>query len=138
MSFFKPQISFPLNFTSPFSVMIHNSSEIFLMKYMFWRKRALQCIIFQTFECSDESSTNSSCHSWNHHARVYSNFSPLFSVMKDNSSVFFRSNLIYTLDKNWQWKWNFWTFAWTLYYFDKKTHQSAKFQTFDFTKFVPW
>ena len=29
VSFFKPQISFPLNFASPFSVMIHNSSEIF-------------------------------------------------------------------------------------------------------------
>ena len=29
MSFFKPQINFPLNFASPFSVMIHNSSEIF-------------------------------------------------------------------------------------------------------------
>ena len=29
LSFFKPQISFPLNFQSVFSVIIHNSSEIF-------------------------------------------------------------------------------------------------------------
>ena len=29
LSFFRPQISFPLNFASAFSVMIHNSSEIF-------------------------------------------------------------------------------------------------------------
>ena len=28
MSFFKPQVSFPLNFASPFNVMTHNSSEI--------------------------------------------------------------------------------------------------------------
>ena len=44
---------------------------------------------FQTFGCFNESSPNSSCHFWNHKARVYSNFRSLFSVMKDNSSVFF-------------------------------------------------
>ena len=33
MSFFKPQVSFPLNFASPFSVMALNSSEIFLLKH---------------------------------------------------------------------------------------------------------
>ena len=29
ISFFEPRVSFPLNFASPFSVMTHNSSEIF-------------------------------------------------------------------------------------------------------------
>ena len=56
---------------------------------MLWTKRAHQSTIFQTFECSNESSPNSSCHFWNHKVRVYSNFASLFSVMKDNSSVFF-------------------------------------------------
>ena len=34
MLFFKPHISFPLNFASPFSVMTQNSSEIFQLKHM--------------------------------------------------------------------------------------------------------
>ena len=29
-------------------------------------KRACQCTIFQTFECSNDSSPNSSCYFWNH------------------------------------------------------------------------
>ena len=62
---------------------------------MLWTKRAHQCTIFQTFECSNERSINSSCHFWSHEVRVYSNSASLFSVMKDNSSVFFSSNLIY-------------------------------------------
>ena len=33
MSFFKPQVSFLLNFASPFSVMTHNSCEIFQLKH---------------------------------------------------------------------------------------------------------
>ena len=33
MSFFEPQVSFTLNFASPFSVMTHNSSEIFWLKH---------------------------------------------------------------------------------------------------------
>ena len=109
MSFFKPQISFPLNFTSPFSVMIHNSSELFQLRHTLWTKRVHQCIIFQTFECSNESSPNSSCHFWNHKVRIYSNFAPLFSVMKDNSSAFFSSNLTYFRQKS-PLKCNFGTF----------------------------
>ena len=39
-SFSKSWVSFPLNFASPFSVMTHNSSEIFYLKhYMLWTKR---------------------------------------------------------------------------------------------------
>ena len=44
----------------------------------------------ESFECSNESSPNSSCHFWNHKVRVYSNFASLFSSKKDNSSVFFQ------------------------------------------------
>ena len=87
MSFFK-HVSV-LNFASPFSVMKHNTSEIFQLKHILWTKRAHQSTTFQAFECSNESSTNSSCHFWNHKVRVYSNFVSLLSVMKDNSAVFF-------------------------------------------------
>ena len=81
MLFFKPHVSFPLKFASTFSVMTHNSSEIFLLKsYIFWTKRAHQCTIFQTFECSNQSSPNSPCHFWNH---------------KITFVYFFSSNLIY-------------------------------------------
>ena len=55
---------------------------------MFWRKIAPQSTIFQTSECSNESSLNSSCHFWNHKARVYSNFTSLISVMKETFSKF--------------------------------------------------
>ena len=36
---------------------------------------------------------------WNHKVRVYSNFASLFSFVKDNFSVFFRSNLKYFRQK---------------------------------------
>ena len=48
-SFFKLQVSFPLHFASPFSVMTHNFSEIYQLKhYMLLTKRTHQCTIFQT------------------------------------------------------------------------------------------
>ena len=113
MSFFKPWTSFPLNFESPISVMTLNSSEIFYQKhYIHWIKKALQYTIFQTFECSNESSHNSSCHFCNHKVRVYSNFTSLFSVMKDHFSAFFLAQTLYTLDKKSPSKWNFQTFEW--------------------------
>ena len=61
------------------------------------------------FECSNESSTNSSCHFWNRKVRIYSDFASLFSVMKDNSCIFL-AQTSYTLDKNNPSKWKFWTF----------------------------
>ena len=55
----KSQVSFKFCVT----FQCHNSSEIFLLKhYMLWTKRAHQSTIFQTFECFNESSPNSSCH----------------------------------------------------------------------------
>ena len=78
MLFFKPHVNFPLNFASPFSVMTQNSSEIFHLKYMLSTKQAHQCTIFQTYECSIL---------WNFtHFLILS----LFSVMKVNSSLFFK------------------------------------------------
>ena len=48
MSFFKSQVSFSLNFATPFNVMAKNSSEIVLLKhYMIWTKRTHQCTIFR-------------------------------------------------------------------------------------------
>ena len=48
MLFFKPQVSFRLNFAIPFSTMTHNSSEISLLKQcMLWTKRTHQCTIFR-------------------------------------------------------------------------------------------
>ena len=45
-SFFKPRISFPLNFASPFSVMTHNFSEIFWLKhYTLDKKSPSKCKI---------------------------------------------------------------------------------------------
>ena len=67
---------------------------------------------FQTFGCSNEGSPNFSCSFWNHKVRVYSNVTSLFSVMKDNSSVFFLAQTSYTLDKNNPLNWIFWTFEW--------------------------
>ena len=67
---------------------------------------------FQSFECSNESSFNSSCHFLNQKVRVYSNFASLFIFIKDNSSVSFLAQSSNTLDKNSPWKWIFWTFEW--------------------------
>ena len=75
-------------------------------------KKSRSMYNFQTFVCSNENSPNSSCHFWNRKVRVYSNFASLFSVMKDNSSVFFLAQTLYNLDKNSPLKWNFWTFEW--------------------------
>ena len=113
MSFFKPRVSFSLNFASPFSVMTQHSSKTLKLKhYMLWTKRLHQCTIFETFECFNESSPNSSYHFWNHKIRVYSIFGSLFSVMKDNSSVFLSAQTLNTLDKKSSSKWNFHTFEW--------------------------
>ena len=80
MSFFKPRVNFPLDFASPFSVMTQ-----FLWNFLAETKRTHQSTVFQTFQCSNESSPNSSRYFWNHKVMVYSNFASVFSVMRDNS-----------------------------------------------------
>ena len=60
---FKPGVSFPSCFASPFIVMTHNSSEIFYLKhYMLKTKKTHQSTHFQTSDWFNESSPNSSCH----------------------------------------------------------------------------
>ena len=58
---------------------------------------------FQNFGCSNESSPNSSSHFWNHKVRVYSTFALLFSIMEDNSSVFFqlKPHILWTKIAHW-------------------------------------
>ena len=83
MSFFKPRVNFPLNLSSHIWVMIQ-----FLWNFLVETLYALdthQSKFFQTLQRSFEFT---SCHFWNRKVMVYSNFVSLFSVMKDNSSVF--------------------------------------------------
>ena len=92
--------SFLLIFASPSRVMKHNCYEIFKLKhYMLWTKRVHQSRIFQTFECSNESSTNSSCNFWNHKVRFYSHFASLFSVMTRNSRIRFLAEILCIFNK---------------------------------------
>ena len=52
MSFFKPPVNFSLNTASLFSVIIYNSSVMFLLKqYKFCSKGASELANFETFEC---------------------------------------------------------------------------------------
>ena len=87
-SFFKPQVSgLPLNFASPFSVMAHNSYEIFQLKHqMLWKKRSIKVQFFRFL--SAPMKVHPIPHAIFETKSIYSNFSSLFSVVKDNSSVF--------------------------------------------------
>ena len=58
MSFFKPQVSFPLHFAKPFSVMTHNSLKFSNWNIICFAQEAHQCTIFLTFRCSNECSPN--------------------------------------------------------------------------------
>ena len=99
MSFFKSQVSFPLNFATLFNVMTQNSSEIVLLKhYMIWTKRTHQCTIFRflgalmkvhpiphvIFETTRASKIIYLAIIW-HHCSVSFKITPLY---------FFSSNLI--------------------------------------------
>ena len=58
-------------------------------------KIAHQITNFQIFDCFNQSSSNSSCQFRNHKVKVYSNFASLFTLTKDNSSVFFHLKPLY-------------------------------------------
>ena len=48
MSFFRPQVGFPLNFALPFSVMTHNPFEMFLLKHIsFGQKEPINLQFFR-------------------------------------------------------------------------------------------
>ena len=157
MSFFKPQVSFHLNFVSPSSVITYNLSESFLTETLYsLDKKAHQSTIFQTFQWSNEISPNFSCHFWNCKLRVYSNL--FFS----NSSLCFSSNLYIYFAQKKPIKMKFsnmschienhktvfflnlcitlqshditlpYLFSWNFIWFGQKgAYQNAKFQTFD-------
>ena len=115
LSFFKPQVSLPLNFATPFSVMTHNS-----LKFSNWNIST-----FETFEQKEAfdvqffrllgalmkvhpnphaifETTNSRFTQILYHCLVFWKITPLY---------FFSSNFIYFGQNN-PWKWNFWTFEW--------------------------
>ena len=113
MSFFNPQVSFCLNFATPFSVMTHNYSESFQLKhYMLWTKRAHQCTIFRLLGAL-MMKVHPILHAiFETTVSVFLlNFASLFNAMGDKSSVLFQLKL-YLI-------------------FTKGAHHSAKFQTFD-------
>ena len=88
MSSFKPRVSFPLNFASPFSVMKHNSSDIFYLKhYMLWTKEPINVQFFRLLSALTKvhpiphtsfEATRSGFIKLLHHCSI-----------KDNSFVFF-------------------------------------------------
>ena len=97
------------------------SWHLISLKFSSWSitlrtKRAHQITNFQIFDCFIESSPNSSCQFWNHKVKVYSNFVSLFSVTKDNSSVFFYLKPLYFGQKEpIKVKFSdFWVFGWKL------------------------
>ena len=103
-SFLKPQVSFSLNFASPFSVIIQNPSEIFWLKHYILRiKKAHQCTIFQTFECSIMK-----VHPISH--AIFE--TTIFQCHERKLLCILLAQTSYTLDKNSPSKWNFWTFEW--------------------------
>ena len=76
------------------------SWHIIPLKFPSWSimlqtKIAHQITNFLIIECFNENSPSSSCQFWNHKVKVYSNFVSLFSVTKDNSSVFFYFKPLY-------------------------------------------
>ena len=99
MSILKRQVNFSSNFPSFFIVMTHNSFVNFkLIHFLLWIKGSHQRPSFETFRCSGENFPYSSCHFPNRKSVFLQSFHH-FSVMKDNPSVFFRSNVIYFAQK---------------------------------------
>ena len=87
--FFRPQVSFPLNFESPFSVITHNSYEIFKI-LCFGQKEPIKVQFFRFLGTLMSVHPIPQCiFAQDHNFWVYSNFASLFSVMEANSYVFF-------------------------------------------------
>ena len=93
MSLFKEHVFFRLNFSTPFIVMTHNSSEIFQLKKYSPKVHPIPHAIFET--------TRSGIIQILHHCSVSWKITPLY----------FLAQTSYTLDKNSPSKWMFWT--WT-------------------------
>ena len=83
--------------TSLFSVIPLNFSSWNMI--CLGQKEPIRIQFCTTFEYSNESSPNSFCHFWKRKVKVYSNFPLLFSVMKDNFSIFFKLKTYILLTK---------------------------------------
>ena len=96
LSILKRQFNSSSIFVSFFIVMTHNSYVSFKrIHFLLWIKGSHQSSNSDTCECSGENLPNSSSHFPNHKSVFSSNFTSPFSVMKDNSSVVFKSNIKY-------------------------------------------
>ena len=96
MSILNWQVNCCSNFASFFIVITHNSPVSFkLIHFLLWIKGYHQSPNFETFQCFGENLPNSPCHFWKHKSVFFSNFASIVSVMKDNSSVFSSSEIIY-------------------------------------------
>ena len=83
--------------------MIHNSSVNFkLIHFLLWIKGSHQCPNFETFKCSDQNLSNSTCHFPNHklvyhqilhHSSVSWNITPLY-FFSSNNVCFVQKELI--------------------------------------------
>ena len=95
MSILKQQIISSSNFESFFNVMAHSSYVKFkLIHSLLWTKESHQKPNFDTFNCSGEDLSNSSCH-FSNHKSVCLQIVHLFYVWrKINPLYFFRSNAI--------------------------------------------
>ena len=63
----------------------------------FGQKEPTKVQFFRLLSALMKSSRISSCHFWNYKVRVYSNFTSLFGVINDNSSLFFYRKTLYIL-----------------------------------------
>ena len=86
--------------------MAHNSSCVLCTK------RVHQSTIFQTFECSNESSTSSTCHFWNYKVIGFIQILHHCSVSWKITPRYFLAQDLYTLEKKSTSKSHFKTFEW--------------------------
>ena len=112
MSFFKPQVSFPLNFVTPFIVMTHNSLKISNWNIIcFEQKEPMNVQFFRLLGALVKvypiphaifEKTRSGFIQILHHG----------SMSRNISALYFLAQTSYILDKNSPSKWHFWTFEW--------------------------
>ena len=99
MSVLKWKVNSSSNFALFFIVMTHNSSVNFkVIHFLLWAKGPHQSSNFDTFECSGENLPHSSCH-FSSNKSVFLQILHHSMSMKDNSSLLFLVQTIYTLLK---------------------------------------
>ena len=111
ISFFKTQVSFSSQFAPFFSIMTNNSSVLFWLKHNIFDKNSTSECKFSNLPLLALKFTKFLMVFLETRVRFSSNFVSLFSVMRQNSSVFFQLK-----------RYMHWT---------KGAHQSPHFLTFD-------